>query len=85
MVRNWMDLRVVHGAANSFAGSMFVPRGEPQFVDFRAREELNARRADVKHRPFTQAVFSKDVDRPRQVFSLAERHQNGAQRPEFTR
>ena len=81
-----MDLRVVHGTANSLAGNMFTPRGEMGFVDFRSREELNVRRADVKHRPFVQPLYrtSKDVD-PRQIVSLNERHQNGFQRPEFTR
>lgn len=81
-----MDLRVVHGAGDSFAGNMFGPGGETQFVDFRNREDMKARRAaDVKHKPFTQPVYrtSKELDR-RQTVTASERH-NGVQRPEFTR
>jgi len=80
-----MDLRVVHGAADSFAGNMFGPRGETQFVDFRNREDMKARRAaDVKHKSFRQPVYrtSKELDR-RQTVTASERH-NGVQRPEFT-
>lgn len=54
-------------------------------MDFRSREEMNTRRADVKQKSFMQPVYrtSKEVD-CRQTVTPNERH-NGVQRPEFTR
>lgn len=68
-----------------FEGNMFAPRAETTpFLDFRSKEEVNARKPDSRHKPFMQPIYrtSKEME-GRQIFNTRERY-NGVQRPPFT-